>query len=467
MSPPRLVPYLGLCLFCLTTLACGSPDVAHHDDDITERACELSPLGRAVVDAAMAAEPSRNTVPAEWMVTMDNLVGDALLTGPAIFPAMADAIAEAEHEVDIAMFVVAPSDAYEEILDGLVRLEARRAAEGGEQPVVVRLVVDAQKAFFNTGPEMANRAFSGIAGLGLDPDLVQVLVATYEHLALGNLHTKSVIVDGRVAMIGGANIQHQHDFEAPWLDSFYAVEGMAAQTLLADFDHAWRKARAWHCDADADEGQWCTRWDDAPPIWHPAAVLDPTWDDTLGCAPAIALNRTAWGGFNNSVDNPMAQGLLAAFAHARESIRIQTPNLNDDAVRDALVAAVGRGVDVQLVLSLGFNERAMGLFGGGNAEVASDLRARVAKEAPGAEDHLQIRFYSEDGVTPVEGNGPGASHLKYLSVDDQLVVVGSTNMDTIAWNHSRETNLGFDSPEVTRRWDAQVFEPSFARGVAW
>ena len=67
MSPPRLVPYLGLCLFCLTTLACGSPDVAHHDDDITERACELSPLGRAVVDAAMAAEPSRNTVPAEWL----------------------------------------------------------------------------------------------------------------------------------------------------------------------------------------------------------------------------------------------------------------------------------------------------------------------------------------------------------------------------------------------------------------
>lgn len=454
-------------MMCLATLACGSPGIGQDEGDAVAEACALSPLGEAVLDAALAAEPSRNTVPSEWMVTTNNRVGDALIAGPAIFPAVADVIAQAEHEVDIAMFVFAPSDAYDEILEGLSRLAQRRAAEGGEQPVVVRLVVDAQKAFFNTGPEIANRAFSGIAGLGLDPDHVQVLIATYEHFALGNLHTKSVIVDGRRGMLGGANVQPQHDFEAPWLDSFYAVEGEAAQTLLADFDHAWGKARAWHCDAQGAEGSWCTRWDDAPPIWHPAAVMDPAFDDALGCAPAIALNRTAWGGFNNSVDNPMAQGLLAAFDHAKHRIRIQTPNLNDDAVRDALVRAVARGVDVQLVLSLGFNERAMGLFGGGNEAVADDLHARVAKEAPGQAAHLQIRFYSEDGVTPVEGNVPGASHLKYLSVDDQLVVVGSTNMDTIAWNHSRETNLGFDSAEVTRRWDAQVFEPSFSRGVAW
>lgn len=456
---------LVLMVLAVVALGCGSGGIGEQDAGVTEQ-CASSELGRAVLDAALAAEPSRNTVPDEWMLTTNNRVGDALLTGPAIFPAMADAIASAEHEVDLAMFVIAPSDAYGEILDGLSRLEARRSAAGGEQPVIVRIVVDAQKAFFNTGPEMANRAYSGIAALSLDPDHVQVMVATYEHLALGNLHTKSLIVDGRVAMLGGANVQDQHDFEAPWLDSFYAVEGEAAQTMLADFDHAWTKARKWHCAAEGDQGAWCTRWDDAPPIWHPAAVMDPTFD-ALGCAPAIALNRTAWGGFNNSVDNPMAQGLLTAFDHAERRIRIQTPNLNDDAVRDALVRAVGRGVDVQLVLSLGFNERAMGFFGGGNEAVADDLVSRVAKEAPGHQAHLQIRFYSEDGVTPVDGNGPGASHLKYLSVDDQLVVVGSTNMDTIAWNHSHETNLGFDSAQVTQRWDAQVFEPSFARGVAW
>jgi phosphatidylserine/phosphatidylglycerophosphate/cardiolipin synthase-like enzyme len=397
------------------------------------------------------------------MVTFDNRTGEALITGPAIFPAIAEAIASAEHEVDIAMFVFDRSDAYDEIMAALVRLQQRRAAAGSDHPVVVRIVIDAQKAVFNTAPEIIERAISGLAALDLDPNHVQVFLATYEHLTLGNLHTKTVVVDGRIGMLGGANVQSQHDYDDPWLDSFYGVEGPAAQTLLADFDHAWTKARKWHCDAAA-----CQRWDDAPPIWHPGEVLEPTFDDAGACTPVIALNRTAWGGFNNDVNNPMAQGLLAAMAGATERIRIQTPNLNDDAVRDALVAAVGRGVEVQIVLSLGFNATAMGFFGGSNAYVADDLRARVIAEAPDHAERLDIRWYSPDGVAPVDGNGSGASHLKYLSIDGQIAVVGSTNMDTIAWNHSRETNLAFDSAEVTRRWDAQVFEPSFARAIpAW
>jgi len=411
-------------LLCLVALACDGSDTASQSAEAialppADDACHLSPLGEAVRDAAMAADPSRNTVPAERMVSYDNTVHDALLTGPAIFPVMADAIAAAEHEVDIAMFVFAQSDAYDEIMAGLARLADRRAAAGSDQPVVVRLVVDAQKAFFNTGPEIANAAFEGIARLNLSPDHVQVFVATYEHLTLGNLHTKSVVIDGRIGMLGGANVQHQHDYADPWLDSFYLIEGEAAQTLLADFDHAWTKARVWHCDPSLDAA-WCARWEDAPPIWHPAAVLEPQLDGPSSCAPAIALNRTAWGGFNNDVDNPMDQGLLAAMSGAERRIRIQTPNLNDDAVRDALVAAVSRGVDVQLVLSLGFNERAMAFFGGGNASVADDLRRRVLDQAPDQAHRLQIRFYSADGITPVEGNGFGASHLKYLSVDGQL-----------------------------------------------
>jgi phosphatidylserine/phosphatidylglycerophosphate/cardiolipin synthase-like enzyme len=455
-------------LLCL--VACGDPSLAEQSASATD-ACALSELGEAVLQAALSAEPSRNTVSPERMLSFDNRVGDALLTGPAIFPAVAEAIVEAEHEVLIAMFVFDRSDAYDEIAAALSRLAERRAAAGAEVPVVVRIVVDAQKAFFNTGDEVVARAYGGIAALNLDPDYVQVLVATYEHFALGNLHTKTVIVDGRTALLGGANVQSQHDYADPWMDSFHRIDGPAAQTLLADFDHAWAKARKWHCrlqevgDDDASDEALCQRWPDAPPMWHPAAVLDPDFDSAGACAPSFALNRTAWGGFNNDVDNPMAQGLLAAIAHARVRVRIHTPNLNDDAVRDALVAAVAGGVEVQIVLSLGFNATAMAYFGGSNATVAERLRARVLEHAPEQAHLLDIRWYSRDGVEPVDGNVPGASHLKYLSIDGQLAVVGSTNMDTIALNHSRETNLAIDTPAVTERWDAQIFEPSFGRAI--
>lgn len=428
--------------------------------------CALSPLGEVAHAAAMAAEQSRNTVPAEAMVRFRNRAADALLTGPNIFPTMADQIARAESEVDIAMFVYDHSDAYDEISDALARLESRQIARGATSPVIVRIVVDAMKAVANTAPEMAARVFDGIARLELDPDHVQVMIATYEHLTLGNLHTKTVVIDGQTAMLGGANVQDQHDYADPWMDSFYLVQGDAAQTLLADFDQAWNEATQWVCDGDAEPA--CRRWEDAPPAWHPAAVLEADFD-ALGlgeaCIPTLALSRTAWGGFNNNIDNPQDQGLLAVMDAAREHIQMQTPNLNDDAVRDALIRALARGVKVRIVLSMGFNDGPMNLLGGTNEEVADDLRERARAEASPHADALEIRWYSRDGVTPVDGNVSGASHLKYLSVDGELAVVGSTNMDTIAWNHSRETNLAIDHAGVTAMWDAQVFAPNFARGV--
>jgi cardiolipin synthase len=466
------LPFVAIMALALLLAGCfveGDPAaLATQSYDLDgQRRCGLSELGRLAHDAALGADQSRNTVPAPRMVGLRNRTGDPLLSGPQIFPAMAAHIAEAEHEVDIAMFVVDASDGYRDVVAGIGQLEQRRRAAGARQPVVVRIVVDAMKAFVNAPDDMALRAFQGIADLELDPDYVQVMIATYEHLAFGNLHTKTVVVDGRLAMIGGANIQPQHDYLDPWMDAFFVVEGDAAQTLLADFDHAWNKSRQWVCRDDDRPS--CVRWDDAPEVWHPAAVLAPDLSHLQGdCVPTVALTRSAWGGFNNNVDNPQDQGVLALLDAAAERVRIQTPNLNDDAVRDAIVRALQRGVVVQLVLSMGFNDSAMNLLGGTNEEVAADLRRRAHAEASDHADKLQVRWYSQDGRTPVDGNVPGASHLKYLSVDGRIVVVGSMNMDTIAWNHSRETNLAFDHPEVTERWDAQVFEPHWQRGVpAW
>lgn len=440
--------------------SCEAPWLEDSRDD-----CALSALGATAFEAAMAAEQSRNTVPAEVMVGWQNRVGDALLTGPKIFPAMADRIARAEHEVDIAFFVYNYSDAYDEITDGIARLHSRRVAAGATEPVVVRIVVDAMKAIANKPTDMAARVFDGISRLDLDPNYVHVMVATYNHLTLGNLHTKTVVIDGRTAMLGGANIQDQHDYANPWMDSFYVVEGDAAQTLLADFDHAWNKSHQWICKR-GDDDMSCREWRNAPTAWHTSAVLNPAMDHLEGtCIPTIALNRTAWGGFNNDIDNPQDQGILAAIGAATHSIQIQTPNLNDDAVRDALIAAVARGIDVRIVLSMGFNDAPMNFLGGTNEEVVADLLRRAQNEAPSTAHKLQFRWYSRDGIVPVDGKD-GASHLKYMSVDGQLAIVGSANMDTIAWNHSRETNLAIDHAGVTAMWDAQVFEPNFARGIA-
>ena len=59
------------------------------------------------------------------------------------------------------------------------------------------------------------------------------------------------------------------------------------------------------------------------------------------------------------------------------------------------------------------------------------------------------------------GHVHGAAHAKYMSVDDQVVLVGSMNQDTQSWNNSGETNVAIDSSEVTRHYDSRLFEPAF------
>jgi phosphatidylserine/phosphatidylglycerophosphate/cardiolipin synthase-like enzyme len=146
-------------------------------------------------------------------------------------------------------------------------------------------------------------------------------------------------------------------------------------------------------------------------------------------------------------------------------IRMQTPNLNDDVAKQALVDAVLRGVRVDLVLSKSFNDATEALpgQGGSNDDTVIELYEKLA----GVSDvctKLRIRWHARDGVA-VEGNGVYASHAKYTSFDDAVVIVGTANMDTQSWNNSREVNVLVDDPATTRAWDEQLFALDFDGGV--
>jgi phosphatidylserine/phosphatidylglycerophosphate/cardiolipin synthase-like enzyme len=169
----------------------------------------------------------------------------------------------------------------------------------------------------------------------------------------------------------------------------------------------------------------------------------------------------------NSIDNPSDQAFIAAMAAATDHIRIQTPNLNDDAAKKAIVDAVKRGVRVDVVLSKGFNDDSE-IYpgqGGTNDDNVQMLYDTIgAAGIPDKCDKLRFRWYTRDGVV-IDGNGIYASHAKYMSLDDNIVIVGTANMDTQSWNNSREVNVIVDDPAITQAWDKQMFLPEMAAGA--
>jgi len=413
----------------------------------------------------------RGDVPAKYFASQRNHADRTmLLRGPEIFPRMRELIAGAQREVDLEFYVWEnDSDPARDIFAGLKDLEAAARADNRAEPVTVRLIVDA----FNEGSPFAfpgeyritnlmPTVASGLEALALDPRYVHWQLAAYTHNGFGNLHSKILVVDGHTAVIGGANVEAVHNDVDPWNDSAYHVEGDVAVSLLAEFDNAWHLSHEWTCGSAGGSQDACTR--DPAPVAH-AVTANALAADT--CEPIMVVTRSGDANpLGNRTDNTQDQAFLAAFAHAQHHIHMMTPNLNDDAAKAALVAAVRRGVTVDLVLSHGFNDKGENLpgQGGTNVENVQTLLTQTLADLPDRCTRLRIRWYASDAGQLVEGNGPLASHAKYTSIDDEIVIVGGANMDTQAWNHSRETNIVVGVPDVVRAWDAKMFSAAFTRG---
>jgi phosphatidylserine/phosphatidylglycerophosphate/cardiolipin synthase-like enzyme len=362
------------------------------------------------------------------------------LNGPAIFEAHAELIVGADTEICLQTFIwcddtdEAPCEPVRAILDGLKKLDARLQITQGF--VRLFLLIDSWSL---SDDDPAKRALQSIGALGLRR--IKSVVRNYPRSYRNNLHSKTIVIDSQRALVTGANVQ-RHFNEGGWYDAAYRFEGEIAAALRAEFAEAFAEANG-----------------RLPASARPAGALAGKWP----CA-VIKRPTSALGSWHHSQDKVM----LMLLAQARRRIRIHTPNLNVGPVADALVGAVLRGLDVEVVLSKGFNDFGEQFAGGTNSEWVARLRSRLS----GRREGFDLRWYSNDGVEPVDAaiddQRKFSSHAKYLSVDGEVVVVGSANLDHQAWYHSREVNVVVVSAEVTASWDEAFFEPSFRRAIpAW
>jgi phosphatidylserine/phosphatidylglycerophosphate/cardiolipin synthase-like enzyme len=367
----------------------------------------------------------------------------ALVRSVAVFTAMSRLIESAQHEVLIQSYEYSDAYASRALKSALLSLEARRRKESPNgPPVQVRILVDQERDHLPLGPDNLSPLEQDMASLHLDPRYVQLEVKPYGHWATGFLHAKEVIVDGREALVTGFNLDTATSPDLKWYDTGILFEG--------DVVHALRREYL----ATAAIAQL--------PIGADPAAGEPLG----GGVPMLVIGRPPDDNpASRDTQNSQDQVFLSLFNQARHCIRAATPNLNSPPVLQALVNACQRGVRVELLLSKGFNEaRSEVPFGGGpNDDSVAELERQV--RALGKSGNLEIRWESDNGRSPVLGNSCSAAHVKYTSVDGQVAVVGSTNLDVQSWYHSREVDVVVDSAALARAWDAQVFLPRFDQGL--
>lgn len=230
-------------------------------------------------------------------------------------------------------------------------------------------------------------------------------------------HRKMVVVDGKVAWVGGHNVGDEYlgldEKFSPWRDTHVKLAGPVAVQLQTVILGDW---------------YWATR--EIPKLnWQPVPAED---SDTLAMIlPFAPSERLETAGLY----------FVAALQAAKERIWISAPYfVPDEAVMKALELAALRGVDVRIITTGKPDSLPVYLAA---FHYMSQLR------------DLGIKFYAYK---------PGFLHSKAFLVDDDFSSIGTANFD----NRSFRLNFEVMSLIVDEDFAAQtaaMFEADFAHSV--
>lgn len=314
----------------------------------------------------------------------DNTRVEPLYNGENYYEAEIAAMKAAQHSINLEAYIFKRGDLAKQVIETL----AERARAG----VKVNLVLDAMGA-----PATTKSYFKPLLEAGGHVHWYHAL-RWYNWFRFNNrTHRELLIIDGRVAFIGGAGYAdywyHDVKDEKRWRDNMFRVEGDAINALQSVFVENWLES--------SDEVINGPDYFPAPqPVKGERAMV-------VGSSPSV-------GGSTNA--RLLFQTLMSG---AAKSIDIASPYfLPDKGIRDELIAAERRGVRVR-ILTVGETTDHQVVRASGRSNFGELLKAGV-------------KCYEYQSAM---------LHEKLLIVDGAWVVVGSTNMDTRSFGLNDEVNL--------------------------
>jgi cardiolipin synthase len=324
---------------------------------------------------------------------------ELLLNGEQIFPSVMDGIRSARHTITYAQY-------YFE--DGLVARDIAEAlAERCRAGVGVNVLLDAFGSLNVPREYLELMRMSGCHVAWFRP-LKQYVFRRYHK----RNHRRILVVDGRVGFTGGAGVSRKWMGDGRtaghWRDTDVRVEGPVVEYLQAAFAENWLEATGMVLGGETY-------------FPRPIEARGPVHAQVARSSPA-------------SGSAAMYTTFLLALSAARRSVLVTNPYfVLDDAMRDAVVRTVRRGVRVAVL-------------------VPSVIDHNLVRQASRAQFGELLRA----GVEIYE-YVPALLHAKTMVIDGVWATVGSTNLDNFSFAHNDELNLIVYDRAIAQRLE-RIFE---------
>ncbi|MFC8682155.1 cardiolipin synthase [Microbacterium ureisolvens] len=315
--------------------------------------------------------------------------------------AMADAIREAERFVHVEFYILQTDAATDNFFRALEEVAARG--------VTVRVLLD---HWANRGKPHYKRTLKRLSAMGAQWHLmlpVQPLRGKYQRPDLRN-HRKLLVVDGRVAFTGSQNVTDStYNLRKNirrglhWVDLMARIEGPVVASVNAVFLSDWYSETDEVLTDDID-----------------------LFDVTSGPGDLDCQIIPSGPGFEFQNNLKLFAGLL--YAAQRKIIVVSPYFVPDEALLLAITTACQRGIHVELFVSEEGDQAIV--YHAQRSYYEALLRAGV-----------KIWMYKK----------PFILHTKSLTIDDEVAIVGSSNMDMRSFGLNMEISMLVRGEEFVRQ----------------
>jgi cardiolipin synthase len=351
----------------------------------------------------------------QWEARLDEITGTSpssgrltyLIDGAEFFPRMIELLNTARESVYLRVYIFDNDD----YATGIADLLKQRSATIDTRVLVDGLgTIGAEMARSSSLPPGHEPESSITRYLEQDSD---VRVRAVTNVWFSGDHTKTIIMDDRIAFLGGMNIGREYRYD--WHDMMIEVEGPIVSEISEDFHRAWLSSG------------------------FLGDLQQLLYSDKVTPVPASAADYPMRLLYTRPGDSQILRAQIAATRQARQSIYLQYPYITSDAMLYELVKARRRGVDVRVIIPYRIDNEVI-------------TRSNVLAANAMLRNGIRVYIY------------PGMSHLK-AAIYDGWICLGSANMDNLSLRTNREMNLATSHPSAVDALRERVFHVDMENSV--
>ncbi len=335
-----------------------------------------------------------------WRSTLEGVLGvpfsagnciDVLRNGDEIFPAMLEAIDQAQERIQFLTFVYWKGS--------IAQRFAHALADKARSGVQVNVLLDSIGA-----NEMADELITIMRDAGVDVQWFRPLVTWKIWQSDNRTHRKILVIDGKLGFTGGVGIAKEWEGDArnstEWRDTHFRIQGPAVHGLQGAFFSNWAETgRSVHNPGDS------------------ISCLQPQGDTWVQI-----IHTTASIGWS---DIATLQRLLVI--QARHHVRIATAYfVPDEDTLEVLCKAAERGVKVEIMMPGPYTDERM-------SQLAGEKTFKPLLEAG-----VKLWSYQKTML-----------HTKIITVDNLLACIGSANFNQRSMRKDDEIALVILNKEIT------------------